>query len=82
LEAKVPDFGYLLLLEKNWASFENTKRSYELLARYVLPVINNSNANRQKSFDWAGANREGFVEVFAAATQRAFAKHQAETKGG
>jgi limonene 1,2-monooxygenase len=79
LEAKVPDFGSLLLLEKNWASFENTKRSYELLARYVLPAINNSNANRQKSYDWAGAHREGFVQVFAAATQRAFAKHQAET---
>jgi limonene 1,2-monooxygenase len=80
LEAKVPDFGCLLLLEKNWASVENTRRSYELLARYVLPAINGSNLNRQKSFDWAGAHREGFVEVFAAATQRAFAKHrEAET---
>jgi limonene 1,2-monooxygenase len=79
LEKKVPNFGSLLLLEKNWASFENTRRSHELMARYVLPVINKSNANRQKSFDWAREGREGFVEVFAAATQRAFAKHQAET---
>jgi len=77
LEKKVPDFGSLLLLEKNWASFENTRRSHELMARYVLPVINKSNVNRQKSFDWAREGREGFVEVFAAATQRAFAKHQA-----
>ncbi len=77
LEQKVPDFGSLLMLEKNWASFENTKRSYELLARYVLPVINDSNASRQKSFDWARAGREGFVQVFAAATQKAFEKHHA-----
>jgi limonene 1,2-monooxygenase len=80
LEKKVPDFGCLLMLEKNWASFENTKRSHELLARYVLPAINGQNANRQKSFDWAREGREGFVEVFAAATQRAFAKHEAENK--
>jgi limonene 1,2-monooxygenase len=77
----VPDFGCLLMLEKNWASFENTKRSHELLARYVLPAINKQNANRQKSFDWAREGREGFVEVFSAATQRAFAKHAAEVEG-
>jgi limonene 1,2-monooxygenase len=81
LEQKVPDFGSLLLLEKNWASFDNTRRSHELMARYVLPVINQSNANRQKSFDWAREGREGFVEVFAAATQRAFAKYQADNEG-
>jgi limonene 1,2-monooxygenase len=81
LEQKVPDFGCLLLLEKNWASFENTKRSHEMLARYVLPVINQTNANRQKSFDWAREGREGFVEVFSAATQAAFAKHAAEVEG-
>jgi limonene 1,2-monooxygenase len=81
LEKKVPDFGCLLLLEKNWASFENTKRSHELMARYVLPAINHQNTNRQKSFDWAREGREGFVEVFSAATQRAFAKHQAEVEG-
>jgi limonene 1,2-monooxygenase len=80
LENKVPDFGSLLLLEKNWASFENTKRSYELMARYVLPVINNANVNREKSFEWAGANRERFVEVFSAATQRAFEKHKEQSE--
>jgi limonene 1,2-monooxygenase len=80
LEQKVPDFGCLLLLEKNWASFENTRRSHELMARYVLPVVNGSNRNRQKSFDWAREGREGFVEVFSAATQRAFAKHQAQSR--
>jgi limonene 1,2-monooxygenase len=81
LEKKVPDFGCLLMLEKNWASFENTKRSHELLARYVLPAVNHQNDNRQKSFDWAREGREGFVEVFSAATQKAFAKHAAEAAG-
>ncbi len=81
LEKKVPDFGCLLLLEKNWANFENTKRSHELLARYVLPAVNGSNLNRQKSFDWAREGREGFVEMFSKATQAAFAKHAAEVEG-
>lgn len=75
LEQKVPDFGCLLLLDKNWASLENKKRSLDLLARYVLPEINGDNRNRLKSFDWARENREGFTDVFAAATQKAFDKH-------
>jgi limonene 1,2-monooxygenase len=76
LEEKVPDFGCLLLLERNWASLENTKRSYEMLARYVLPAINGDNANRIRSFQWAGENAGPFVERFSQATRRAFEKHQ------
>ena len=63
------------------ASFENTRRSHELLARYVLPAVNHGNANRQKSFAWAREGRQGGVEVFSAATQKAFAKHAAESGG-
>lgn len=78
LEQKVPNFGCLLLLDKNWASLEHKKRSLEMMARYVLPEINGENRNRVKSFDWARENREGFTDVFAAATQKAFDKHAAE----
>jgi len=78
LEQKVPDFGCLLLLDKNWARTEHKQRSLELLARYVLPAINGDNVNRVKSFDWARENRDGFIEVITTATQRAFEKHAAE----
>jgi limonene 1,2-monooxygenase len=78
LEQKVPDFGCLLLLDKNWASTQHKQRSLEMLARYVLPAINGANNNRVKSFDWARENRDVFIEVITTSTQRAFAKHAAE----
>ena len=78
LEAKVADFGTLLLLDKNWASFENKKNSLEMIMRYVLPEINGDNASRQKSFDWQGVNRDKFEGTFVQAAQRAFDRY-AET---
>jgi len=77
LEAKVPDFGCLLVLDKNWAGTQDKQRSMEMLARYVLPAINGDNRVRDQSFDWARANREGFIDVVQSATKRAFAKHEA-----
>lgn len=77
LEEKVPDFGCLLLLDKNWASEPDKRRSFEMVARYVLPAINDDNRNRQKSFDWCRANRDGFVETIVSSTKRAFDKHAA-----
>jgi limonene 1,2-monooxygenase len=74
----VPDFGCLLILDKNWAATPHKKRSLEMLARYVLPAINGDNVNRVRSFDWARDNRDGFIEVITTSTQRAFAKHAAE----
>ena len=76
LEEKVPDFGYLLLLDKNWTRDDHKRRSLEMLSRYVLPEINNVNANRQRSFDWVGSHREGLMDAFAAATKSGFHQKQ------
>ena len=80
LEEKVPDFGTLLLLDKNWATFENKKRSLEMMMRYVLPEINGDNFSRQKSFDWQGEHAEEYFKTFQQAAQRAFEKHAAQTE--
>jgi limonene 1,2-monooxygenase len=77
LEQKVPDFGCLLVLDKNWADTADKKRSMEMIGRYVLPAINGENRLRQESFDWARANRDGFIETITSATKRAFDKHAA-----
>lgn len=77
LEQKVPDFGCILMLDKNWSNTEHKRRSMEMMARYVLPAINGDNRNRQKSFDWARANRDGFIDVIQSANKRAFDKHAA-----
>lgn len=77
LESQVPDFGCLLLFDKNWARTEHKQRSLELMMRYVLPAINGDNRNRQRSFDWQRSHRETFFGAMQDATQRAFAQHEA-----
>ena len=52
-------FGAVLLLANNWADWEATKRSYELMARYVHPHFQRqSNALRVASYDNATAKHE------------------------
>jgi limonene 1,2-monooxygenase len=52
-------FGAVLLLSHNWADWEATKRSYELMARYVHPHFQRqSNALRVASYDDAKAKHE------------------------
>jgi limonene 1,2-monooxygenase len=78
LEEKVPDFGCLLLLEKNWANTVDTRRSLDMFARYVLPEVNGDNLARRRSFDWCREQRDGFIETIMTANQKAFAKHAAD----
>ncbi|TAL00679.1 MAG: LLM class flavin-dependent oxidoreductase [Rhodospirillaceae bacterium] len=75
LETKVPDFGCLLLFERNWARTDHRNRSLEMLMRYVLPEINGDNVNRAKSYDWLREQREFFLGAMMEGTQRAFDKH-------
>jgi limonene 1,2-monooxygenase len=51
LQAKQGDFGAFLHQAHDWANWENTKRSYELYMRYVIPQFNGSNANREDSYN-------------------------------
>jgi len=52
-------FGAVLLLAQNWADWEATRRSYELMARYVHPHFQRqSNTLRNLSYDDAKAKHE------------------------
>ncbi len=51
LQAKQGDFGVMLLQAHNWAEWEQTKRSYELYARFVMPHLSKANRNRSQSYD-------------------------------
>jgi limonene 1,2-monooxygenase len=52
-------FGAVLLLAHNWADWEATRRSYELMARYVHPHFQRqSNALRNFSYDDAKAKHK------------------------
>ena len=45
------------------SDWEQNKRSYELIARYVMPHFQSGGANflRQFSYDYSTENREAFV---------------------
>ena len=76
LQAQQGEFGTFLQLAHNWADFDQTKKSYELWRRYVSPVINNSNAGRRDSFDWATDHAPTYIGAAMAAAAATIARHQ------
>jgi limonene 1,2-monooxygenase len=60
---KTGGFGAILILAHDWANFENTKKSFEMFARYVLPKFAGRNTWRDESLDWIRGNREQFAKV-------------------
>jgi limonene 1,2-monooxygenase len=73
-------FGAFLMMDHNWAEWDNKRKSYELIARYVIPQVNGVNVNRQSSLDWAAANRPRFIGEAQAAVGARLAQH-IEKKG-
>jgi limonene 1,2-monooxygenase len=70
-------FGGVLLLAHNWADWAATKKSYELMARYVHPNFQrNANALREWSYDDAKSKYATAGAQSRAAVQAAIDKHQ------
>lgn len=80
LQKQSGGFGCFMQLAHNWANWENTKRSYELMARYVFPKFQNLNDNREVSLNWAKDNRESFMGQAMMAVGARVAQH-VEKKG-
>jgi hypothetical protein len=74
-------FGSLLLLAHNWPDWAETRRSDELVARYVMPRFRGDNAGRQGSMEWAAANRTDLMEAGRLAKVEAARKHDRERAG-
>ena len=71
-------FGCFLLMAHNWARWEDTKRSYELIARYVVPHFQQLNVNRQASMDWVRSNKIEFTSQTRAAVGARIVSHMME----
>jgi limonene 1,2-monooxygenase len=70
--------GGILLLAHNWADWAQTKRSYELMARYVHPHFQRTgNTLREVSYDDAKGKRATAGMEMQQAVEAAIAKHQA-----
>lgn len=78
LQQKQGAFGCFLQLAHNWANWEATKKSYELWARHVVPVINGVNAGREDSFADTAKHAERFIGAAMGAAMATIQKHAAE----
>jgi limonene 1,2-monooxygenase len=69
-------FGGLLVRVEDWTTREKLMRSYELLARYVMPHFQGSVVGLQRSNSWAREHRDPIherrVEGVRAATEAYF----------
>jgi len=70
-------FGAVLLLAHNWADWEATKKSYELMARYVHPHFQrNANSLRVWSYDDATSKHQTAGEESKAAVLSEIEKYE------
>lgn len=79
LEEQSGGFGAYLVTATDWANTEAQRRSYELMARYVMPQFQGSNAWMNRSMAWVTQNRGAFL---GAATQGIIEAIQKDREGG
>ncbi|HVQ76139.1 MAG TPA: LLM class flavin-dependent oxidoreductase [Candidatus Binatia bacterium] len=65
-------FGGLLFRAHEWADREQTLRSYELFARYVMPRFQGSLDTVRESNEWARGNRKTIFSPNVEAVRRAY----------
>ena len=71
-------FGTFLNMAHEWADTAATRKSYELMARYVFPHFQGSAVSTTRSRDWAAENRPEFIGEVGAAIMNAMNKHNLE----
>ena len=63
-------FGTVIGFAHDWANRENTMRSWDLVARYVIPEINGYVAKLRESREYLVQHRESFERAGAAVMQK------------
>jgi limonene 1,2-monooxygenase len=74
-------YGTYLFMVHDWADREATLRSYELIARYVMPRFQGTLGRLKESHDWAAANRPTFIGRAVEAIGKAIQDHHADRDG-
>ena len=78
LDKQAGGFGVFLDMAHNWADFEQTKRSYELIARYVMPRYQGLARQQADAYDWAMAKKPELVARRQAGIDKAIERHEQE----
>ena len=73
-------FGVYLLFAHNFVPWESAKRSYELIARYVMPHFKGTNIQRHESYDNAKKSHVDLQEDFNLAVDKATRIYQQSRK--
>ena len=68
-------FGVIMELAQNWADWAQTKRHYELMARYVHPHFQSSREWRGDSYRFARDHHDDFIGQSSAAVQAEIDRH-------
>lgn len=71
-------FGTYLVMANNWADFAETKRSYELIARYVMPYFDGHQARRIGAYEWAVEMKPKLQPKRDQSTRNEIEKHEKE----
>ncbi|MFK8023700.1 MAG: LLM class flavin-dependent oxidoreductase [Ilumatobacter sp.] len=78
LEQSNGGFGAFLTLAHNWANNEATRKSYELLARHVMPRFQGSTSSLVGAADRARAARPDLAEKQLTAVEEATVRYESE----
>ncbi|MEE2702627.1 MAG: LLM class flavin-dependent oxidoreductase [Myxococcota bacterium] len=78
LEKQSGGFGCYMNLAHEWADRDATRKSYELMARYVMPHFQGRDASHASSLEWARSNREQFMGAHMQAVGNQIQKHVQE----
>ena len=78
LEQQSGGYGCFMNMAHEWADRPATLKSYELIARYVMPRFQHTNSPRELSMNWAGENRPRFIGAAMQAIGNELQKHTNE----
>jgi limonene 1,2-monooxygenase len=78
LAEKSGGFGTYLLMAHDWADEAETRRSFELFSRHVMPELQRSARTLVASRDWAAENRPTFIGAATEAVKTAIERHREE----
>lgn len=79
-ESSQGGFGSYLITDHNWAPFQAKLRSYDMVARYVIPHFQGQNVQRQASYDWVGERQKDFKASHERASNEQIERHARELK--
>ena len=69
-------FGVFLEMSHNWADFPETLRSYELIARYVMPKFIHETNRQEEAYTWAMNKKPTLLEKRQKGIDRAIQNHE------